>query len=173
VTVEEAKSGATRYISAFVAAQREHHVCLVCDEPISDYDQVGRCVYGHPCGHRQYHVGNTKSAIPRPITVKCGMNVTVTGVYATAHTSIGDIDTKPPSAVRIDCELITFEFPIREQSEEYRITSITLHFGVTSVTVPVVPATPVKTGSGCTVVQSVSMVQMLPGGPTPVWSHEI
>jgi hypothetical protein len=28
--------------------------CLVCDEPISKLEQVGRSVYAVPCGHRQY-----------------------------------------------------------------------------------------------------------------------
>ena len=30
------------------------NVCPHCDKPIEEYQQVGRCVYANPCGHRQY-----------------------------------------------------------------------------------------------------------------------
>lgn len=28
--------------------------CLHCDMPFNELEQVGRCVYAYPCGHRQY-----------------------------------------------------------------------------------------------------------------------
>jgi len=28
--------------------------CLHCNQPIDHLEQVGRCVYAEPCGHRQY-----------------------------------------------------------------------------------------------------------------------
>lgn len=28
--------------------------CPRCEEPIQKYEQVGHCVYGEPCGHRQW-----------------------------------------------------------------------------------------------------------------------
>lgn len=30
------------------------HLCVTCGDRINTYEQVGRCVYGDPCGHRQY-----------------------------------------------------------------------------------------------------------------------
>jgi hypothetical protein len=29
-------------------------LCPVCSAPIEQEQQVGRCVYAHPCGHRLY-----------------------------------------------------------------------------------------------------------------------
>jgi hypothetical protein len=28
--------------------------CIHCEQPVERYEQVGRCVYADPCGHRQY-----------------------------------------------------------------------------------------------------------------------
>lgn len=30
------------------------NVCPHCDAPIAQQEQVGRCVYARPCGHRLY-----------------------------------------------------------------------------------------------------------------------
>lgn len=35
-------------------ADLEARRCVVCGEPVESYDQVRRCVYADPCGHRQY-----------------------------------------------------------------------------------------------------------------------
>lgn len=37
-----------------MGVRMRNHLCLRCGEPIETYDQVGRCVYGDPCGHRQW-----------------------------------------------------------------------------------------------------------------------
>lgn len=31
-----------------------NNVCPHCDAPIAQQEQVGRCVYARPCGHRLY-----------------------------------------------------------------------------------------------------------------------
>ena len=30
------------------------NICPMCDQPVKEKIQVGRCVYGKPCGHRLY-----------------------------------------------------------------------------------------------------------------------
>lgn len=30
------------------------HQCVRCKESVENYEQVGRCVYASPCGHRQW-----------------------------------------------------------------------------------------------------------------------
>lgn len=39
-----------RHFTQLIAERR----CVVCEEPVESYDEVGRCVYADPCGHRQY-----------------------------------------------------------------------------------------------------------------------
>ena len=36
------------------AERMDKKLCTVCGDPITKYEQVGRCVYGDPCGHRQW-----------------------------------------------------------------------------------------------------------------------
>lgn len=46
-----------RFLSVLNVAQGdtdEPAICVECGEPITDLEQIGRCVYGNPCGHRQY-----------------------------------------------------------------------------------------------------------------------
>lgn len=32
----------------------ENDICPHCEKPIQEKKQIGRCVYGYPCGHRLY-----------------------------------------------------------------------------------------------------------------------
>lgn len=40
------------------------NICPHCDAPIAQQEQVGRCVYAHPCGHRLYQ-GTVGAFAPR------------------------------------------------------------------------------------------------------------
>jgi hypothetical protein len=35
------------------ARRMENGLCFVCGEKVSAVEQVGRCIYAKPCGHRQ------------------------------------------------------------------------------------------------------------------------
>lgn len=35
-------------------AELNSDICPHCHKPIETYEQIGRCVYGSPCGHRLY-----------------------------------------------------------------------------------------------------------------------
>lgn len=56
----------------------------------------------------------------------------VTGVYATFHTDKGNVDTGPPRAIVIDCELLQFQFSI-DVPFTSKVTGETLHLGVHAV----------------------------------------
>lgn len=54
---EEASEREQRMNEAVVAMLTElaeGKTCVECHQPITSRKQVGRCVYGSPCGHRQY-----------------------------------------------------------------------------------------------------------------------
>lgn len=95
---------------------------------------------------------------------------TVQGVYGTAHTSWGDVETGPPESMSVDCELTTYLLPI-ERCEDGEITSVTLHLGVVNVEVPVTPPCRTRKGDRATVVMPVGMTAMSPAGPLPGWAR--
>lgn len=46
---EESRKSIERFM-----AELNSDICPHCHKPIEKYEQVGRCVYGRPCGHRLY-----------------------------------------------------------------------------------------------------------------------
>jgi hypothetical protein len=83
----------------------------------------------------------------------------VVGVYATAHTTAGDFDTGGPESVDIDCEIVTFCLPLGIAQFTGRIDSVTLHFGLVTMELPVDPPTQVRKGQSVTIVQPLLMGQ--------------
>ena len=57
--VAESDAALARFL-ADLAADR----CPHCQTPITTYSQVGRCVYGAPCGHRLYQGRVPRKAAP-------------------------------------------------------------------------------------------------------------
>ncbi len=50
---EERERHHAAVVKAFLE-KMESDICHVCDIPITQYEQIGRCVYAKPCNHRQY-----------------------------------------------------------------------------------------------------------------------
>lgn len=81
----------------------------------------------------------------------------VTGVYATVQTPIGDVDTGPPTSVEVDCEVITFYFPINNASFSGRVgPRATLHLGISTFHVNV-DCPPIHRGDDITIIQPLSV----------------
>lgn len=49
VLSEEAAKAIREYFEALAGG-----LCPTCHEPVEQKDQVGRCVYARPCGHRMF-----------------------------------------------------------------------------------------------------------------------
>lgn len=95
---------------------------------------------------------------------------TIIGVYGTAHTSIGDMDSGPPTSVSIDCEITTFVFPLDIADCDYSIETFTVHFGTHWVNVPVFPVMQIRKGDFASVIQPIGM-DGLSYGPKPGWAQ--
>lgn len=50
----EAEEAEIREALAQALSEMAEGICTTCHTKIKHYDQVGRCVYARPCGHRQY-----------------------------------------------------------------------------------------------------------------------
>jgi hypothetical protein len=94
---------------------------------------------------------------------------TVVGVYGTVHTDVGDFETAGPERIEIDCEMISFYLPIIERFDG-TIRTFTLHFGTTTVEVPMSRGQRIRKHDNAIVVMPVAMAQMTPGGPLPEWA---
>lgn len=46
---EEVAAAARLYLEELA-----NHICPICHKPAESEDQVGRCVYARPCGHRMF-----------------------------------------------------------------------------------------------------------------------
>ena len=79
----------------------------------------------------------------------------VVGVYGTAHTTIGDLDSGPPAQVRIDGPMFWFDLPLPVQRVSYRILSATVHLG--GLSQPVGLDMVVRSGEHCTIIQAVRL----------------
>jgi hypothetical protein len=53
MTAEERKAAARAAFTEMLN-RIEEHICVSCLKPVEKYEEVGRCVYAEPCGHRQY-----------------------------------------------------------------------------------------------------------------------
>lgn len=51
--VERYETESRKKIELFMK-ELESDICPHCHQPVKKYRQVGRCVYGEPCGHRLY-----------------------------------------------------------------------------------------------------------------------
>jgi hypothetical protein len=93
----------------------------------------------------------------------------VTGVYATVHTTAGDIATGPPTRVDIDCESLLFYLPIEWAPFDGTIETVTLHLGTMNATLPGGNIS-FREGSSVTVVSPVLIGDLSHSdGPPPAW----
>ena len=68
-----------------------------------------------------------------------GLTAIVSGIYATAHTSIGELDTREPTGyVMIVGNLTTYDLELPRQKTGYDITGATFHVGETDMELDVV-----------------------------------
>lgn len=51
--IAEKEREASEAIQQFLS-NLENDICPHCEKPIQEKKQIGRCVYGYPCGHRLY-----------------------------------------------------------------------------------------------------------------------